>query len=289
MKYSESSTIRSEFRCRMTWKPLAVRNGEREPDGPFEGIPRHLEGPLKFWLEELLKAGGRFQESLAVRLSSMLRVSFKRDRLSSITAMHVLAAISGKPDGLLDAADGALHLESVSDRWIDELDRILLAAGSVWTVSADRRSLIRRVDRTAVAAYEAAAEPSDVASAELRAAWAACFGRSADASDAWDHAIKAVEAVAIPLVAPKQDKAQLGHVVGQLDSQGGGWTLDLSTQQGIGSIEVLVGMLRLIWPNPDRHGGVEHRVPSISEAQAVVHLAVTIVQWIRMGSLSRTA
>jgi len=40
-------------------------------------------------------------------------------------------------------------------------------------------------------------------------------------------------------------------------------------------------MLRLMWPNPDRHGGESSRQPSLVEAQAVVHPAVTIVQWAR--------
>jgi hypothetical protein len=46
-------------------------------------------------------------------------------------------------------------------------------------------------------------------------------------------------------------------------------------------------MLRLLWPNPDRHGGTNSRQPSLDEAQAVVHLAVTIVQWARADLLTR--
>ena len=41
--------------------------------------------------------------------------------------------------------------------------------------------------------------------------------------------------------------------------------------------------LRLMWPNPDRHGGEGSRRPSFLEAQAVAHLAVTIVQRARSG------
>ena len=42
-------------------------------------------------------------------------------------------------------------------------------------------------------------------------------------------------------------------------------------------MQALVGKLRLIYPNPDRHLGPDHRVPTIEEARAVVHLAVMIV------------
>jgi hypothetical protein len=38
---------------------------------------------------------------------------------------------------------------------------------------------------------------------------------------------------------------------------------------------------------PDRHGDAGSRQPSLVEAQAIVHLAVTIVQWARAGVLSK--
>jgi hypothetical protein len=39
-------------------------------------------------------------------------------------------------------------------------------------------------------------------------------------------------------------------------------------------------MIRLIWPNPDRHGNPNvRREPTLQEARAVVNLAVTLVQW----------
>lgn len=43
-------------------------------------------------------------------------------------------------------------------------------------------------------------------------------------------------------------------------------------------------MLRLMWPNHDRHGGTTpKRTPSEQEARAVVTLAAAIVQWHREG------
>jgi hypothetical protein len=46
-----------------------------------------------------------------------------------------------------------------------------------------------------------------------------------------------------------------------------------------------VQMLRLMWPNPDRHRTGTSRVPSAEEAANVVQLAVLIVGWIRTGGL----
>jgi hypothetical protein len=50
----------------------------------------------------------------------------------------------------------------------------------------------------------------------------------------------------------------------------------------------LIAMLALIWPNPDRHGSQEERrVPSQEEAEAVLHLAIALVQWCRKDVIRR--
>jgi hypothetical protein len=146
------------------------------------------------------------------------------------------------------------------------------------------------VDPTATAAFDMATEPEDLASAELGLAWSKAYGREPDPSDAWDHAIKSVEAVLIPIVVPTQAGAHIGHVIGQLDHQGQQWSTPLQFNQATppqnpphNSGQALVGMLRLVYPNPDRHVGPDHREPAIEEARAVVQLVVTVVQWGRDG------
>lgn len=79
----------------------------------------------------------------------------------------------------------------------------------------------------------------------------------------------------------------MGHVIGARDRRGHLWRLGLPGADAGQSVAPLVAMLRLMWPNPDRHGGSpeHHRVPTIEEARSVVHLAVTIVQWGREGMI----
>ncbi|WP_167502577.1 hypothetical protein [Streptomyces malaysiensis] len=188
----------------------------------------------------------------------------------------------------LDLVDYLLSTGS-GDPAASSLESSLSVGGSAWMVSADRRSLQRRVDATTQASYESASAPADQASEELRQAWDRAFSRGPDASDAWDHAIKAVEAVLIPVVVPKQEKAQLGHVVGSLRSQGARWRFILPGVKLDHSVEPLVSMLDALWPNPDRHANGANRAPTLEEAQAAVHLAVTIVQWARGSALSLSA
>jgi hypothetical protein len=49
----------------------------------------------------------------------------------------------------------------------------------------------------------------------------------------------------------------------------------------------LVAMLELLWPNPDRHAGANTKPPTLDEAQCVVVLAVTLVQWAKLGILGQ--
>jgi hypothetical protein len=90
----------------------------------------------------------------------------------------------------------------------------------------------------------------DLTSAELAEAWARAYGRNPDPSDAWDHAIKAVETVLISVVVPEVNKATLGRVIERLvDKKKPPFRLLLTGNDGSHSVEPLVGMLRLMWPN----------------------------------------
>ena len=89
-----------------------------------------------------------------------------------------------------------------------ERDRTLARGGSIWRATA--HGLERRVDPTVTAAFESATGTGDVASAELTEAWIRAYGRDPDPSDAWDHAIKAVEAILIPIVVSEAGQAAVG-------------------------------------------------------------------------------
>ena len=107
-----------------------------------------------------------------------------------------------------------------------------------------------------------------------------------DPSDAWDHAIKAVEAALRPIVCPNNTKATLSHVVGKLRNQS--WKLNVRGRARDHSVEPLVQDLELMWPDPNRHGAATPEPPAtLEEARAVVHIAVTIVQWAREGQIVR--
>lgn len=156
-------------------------------------------------------------------------------------------------------------------------------------VRPDHKGLQERVPATTHEAVTSALTAADRAADQLSQAWAAAYGRTTDASDAWDHAIKAVEAVLNPLCIPNDQAPTLGKTIRHLRDAKAKWQLNVGGEDGVGPIDPLLAMLDVVWVNPDRHeGGGEHtRTPSLAEARAVVQLAVTIVQWGRTGVLSK--
>jgi hypothetical protein len=167
---------------------------------------------------------------------------------------------------------------------LKELDQILSLGGSVYT--ATERGIEDRVDPTATQAFEEAIQPTDHASTELSEAWSKAYGRDPNASDAWDHAIKAVEAMLRGIVSPNNTQATLGTLI--RDLRNGAHKFEFVLTNDLGGVQTLLAMLQLMWPNPDRHGDLQQRrTPSPEEAHAVVQLAVAIVQWAREGQIAR--
>jgi hypothetical protein len=274
----------------LSWKPLSVRDGRAKDQGPYEGVPPHLYSALKEWVDSTF--GGYSEQAgndiaNGPRLAAALRYSVFARPGRKLTVREVTLSLNSQIDLMLEAVDAVLHLERPNRDLCRQLDELLTLGGSVWQVGPTRDRLVRRVDPTAAASFGEASSPRDLASAELKEAWTAAYGRNPDASDAWDHSIKAVEAVLIPAVTPNNAKATLGVVIKTLNDQGDLWRLALQGHDRSESVAPLVSVLRLMWPNPDRHGGAGSRQPALVEAQTVVHLAVTIVQWARSGVLSK--
>lgn len=273
----------------MAWQPLTARQGQPSAGGPHEGVPQHLHQPIRHWLDGAFGCPSGHFSSLSARTTTMLavaatcRIPLTAAARDSQLYGEIVRFCRSDSDQFLDVVHATIQL--TQEYWpVDPLEQMLVCGGSAWR--ATKTGLQRRVDPVAQEAFDNATRTQDVASEELQHAWIKAYGREPDASDAWDHAIKAVEAILIDTVVPNQHDPTLGHVIGHLASQGHLWTLVLPGPNNDYSVAPLVTMLRMLWPNPDRHASPQHRrTPSLEEAQAVVHLAVTIVQWGRDGQI----
>lgn len=259
-----------------------------------EGVPGYLNHALVEWLRTEFgwhrpsNLGGVDQAFLK-RLAAAARISVRKSYEIGGISDQITDAIQADQDLFLDVLDATLYFRAGAAD-IRGLRQILETGASVWTLLPDGTGLQRRVEESALEAFSAAAAPDDAVSAELDEAWVAAFGRDPDPSDAWDHSIKAVEELLVPMVLPGVAKPNLGGVAGQLQSASHKWKLVPTTSsKTLDDARTLAAMVRLIWPNPDRHGGAaERRPPTEMEAQRVVHLAVAIVQLCRAGGLKKT-
>lgn len=195
-----------------------------QPDGPFEGVPAHLEHVLVHWFEEVADSGsgGWYAHERQLReLASFLREGVNPNWDAGDLGRAMVSTARRNGEFFLDVVDGTLDIFRPSTDQLNNLRRLLDVSGSVWTVADDDRSLARVVTDGAQTTYAAATSAADEATKELKEAWVNAFGRNGDPSDAWDHAIKAVEDVLIPEMMPNNGNATLGNVVGELAGQNG--------------------------------------------------------------------
>ena len=264
------------------WQRLSTRTGSRRPDELYEGVPVHLRHPLEEWIRTRFGWHNRgprgMNDQFMATVASTLRIPVARTHEIGGISSQIFNAINRDEALYLNCVDLCLYL---SRSGAGDLESILDTGGSVWTVNTAKDGLERRVDATTKSSFVQATSPADQASKELAEAWAAVYGRSPDPSDGWDHSIKAVEALLIPLVVPNQSKPNLGHVAGQLKSDPSRWSFGLPANDARGNGETLEGMIRHIWPNPDRHGGASQRPPTQEEAEAVLQVAIAIIELCR--------
>jgi hypothetical protein len=103
-----------------------------------------------------------------------------------------------------------------------------------------------------------------------------------------------VEEVACPLIEERKagaGKATLGTAIGQLKSAGHRWELVLPAQDDTAqNATSVIAMMETLWnAQRSRHGGGPNsRRQTVAEAEAAVHLAVLLVQWMSAGVLRRT-
>ncbi|WP_157846400.1 hypothetical protein [Streptomyces anulatus] len=290
------------------WQPLSRRSHiTTREQALLEGVPNHLIRPLKTWIVEYLAAHPKLTGRVALQMRIALDTPDPEQLVEAVEASD--------PSLLLDVVDVVLHLDKglwweldvvgpertmeggLAD-WLPEfswpkgskaaavegLDDMLMDAGSAFEVDWRQRRLQRRVDATVALAAEEAMGLE--AGTHLRAAWVATYGRHPDPSKAYDEAIRAVEAAAIPVVLPKGTKETLGKVHGHLKTASHKWELAIEGRGG-GSVAPLTELIGLLWTgHVARHaGGPTFRPQRQDEAQMAVHLAATLVHWFITGAV----
>jgi hypothetical protein len=238
----------------------------------------------------------RVRENLVNHMAMRLRVTQPLN-FSTFTsaADDLLGRMDRDPEFALDVIDYLLgHLPRATEgegnpyALAAELNAAL-AGGSAWEVAEVGRGTYSLQRRAVGPVREVIAElpPSSRARQHLTTAWNRLVGRSPDASTAYREAIRAVEAVAKPVVLPTNDRATLGTMIAAMRDKPEKWATTL------GTVEDVRRTMELVWTSQlDRHGTDDESVPlhvTQDQADAAVHLCIALVRLFAGGHVRRVS
>ncbi|WP_433127819.1 hypothetical protein ACQPWW_33680 [Micromonospora sp. CA-240977] len=273
--------------------------GKPIDDVLHDGVPDWLEVPMRTWLAEALHKPRGLGRRVAVRLQIGMPHGDNR--------AEALALVNIDTHLLLDVIDATLQIHpgwnpytpanDPFDSWnqsewretLVSLGLLLAEGNSLYRIDTDGRCLERRVSEEADGAFKAATQAAPPTAADhIRQAWKAAYGRKPDPDKVFTEAIRAVEEIACPLVLRQKaasGNATLGGVIGELRSNQK-WKLVLPAKDGAPQdVGAAVAMMESLWnAQRSRHGGgANSRRMTSAEAEAAVHLAVLLVQWLSTG------
>lgn len=290
---------RNSVRLSVRRRPLDVREGgvdaAQDYDQLHGGTPPWLAPSLVEWLREMLVADARWSVAAKGEPDDRCRAIARHLRLNLPTGGH-----RGLTSVLLDMIPGPKGLAIIDAALVvfrpweatDELEEILVSAGSAWAVAQDDDGpyLAHRVDPTSQALYDLATAEATSATGHLRRGWRELYGRDPDPGAAVDAAIKAVEAAAQPVVSPNDSKTTLGRIIGTLAANSGNWRITTfgNGRDGHSALQVVVDMANLVWTSQaERHGSANTVDPmTVADARLALHTAVTLVQAFSDGSIA---
>lgn len=274
-----------------TWRPLFIRDDPElaaEYDALHEGIPPWLVQGITRWVESAIRSSQNVPETLEI-LEQLLQVRLKWTSGTQSAERSLVRTIESNAPDALKIIDACLMVTQFS---CDEasLQAMLDRSGSAWTIGTDEEDnpgLERRVDATVTTAAREAMSVAGNSSRHLRTAWHALYGVNPDASKAYSQAVKAVEAAGKPMISPTNTRTTLGTMIRDMRAKPFKWSCV------IGTVDNLIDMMSSVWSyQRDRHGDDDVTKPvtvSPAEAQAALHLALTLVQWFRDGTVRATS
>ena len=277
---------------------------------PDPHIRRHLLGPLFEWcLTGHIRRLGTGVNRLNDRGTRLcVAIGIAAARVSDLRKQ-----VESEPDLLIDMLDWLVreHVNGLSSplehgfrpnelsdvgSWLSFADALLETGGSAWTVDRALPGLAQRVSAAERDELDRATGVDDAAAEYLREAWAAAWGVSPDGEVAYDKAIKALEAMFGPVVAPKNAGATLGQIAGHLHDKPEKWSarmddarpVDHQRWQRAAGVSLIGSVAGTIFAANHRHAraGI-HVANSLDDGRDAVTLAVALIAIQRRGFVTR--
>jgi hypothetical protein len=286
------------------WRPLHLRESDEVTDDDYpvlvDGVPDWLEASLAGWVESRARDGGA---SLGLKAERLLRLEwisgYGAETLTQLwdhEPQHQLTVIDFILHDLGEqyesrGEDGAARRRLQIETVLGSLSTMLTEGGSLWRVTTEPHwGLVRRVTEAGEQQLASVVDSGSDASKRLSAAWKACYGQNPNYDDAYRNAVLAVEAAVLPETIPNDASGTLGKALAHIRQTVSEWSVGGLGDDKLGSGEVLVSMLALLWTNQQRHASASGQIRGVgrAEAQTAVGLAVTLVQWFTSGLVEQT-
>jgi hypothetical protein len=277
------------------WRKLSERGNPVVPEAPPEDLPDYLKGPVVDWVIDRIQRAEDPDDALE-RLQLAFRLDPPLPLWASNHAFHNLQERMSEDDRFaLDVLDYVLHhameLLAQYEQAFGVIARpqaILTRGGSAWeVVDADGDGYAQLALRALGPTRESIEDlpPNSRAREHLTIAWNRLMGRDPDPSTAYREAIKAVEAVAKPVILPTNNRTTLGTMIAAMRDAPQKWTTTL------GAVEDVQRLMSAVWQGQvDRHGTDDPDAPlavSQEEADFAVHICVALVRMFAGGHVRR--
>jgi hypothetical protein len=268
-----------------------------------DGVPAWMMTPLMRWLEPFLEVTDDLGERYpnvefieGLEMNCRLRAPLNRSR----PIADLQSLIEDDPSFGIRVIEYVIGTFLIIDNpphhrgngHLAPLQQILADSGSVWEVTAldvkdgyegQKHLVLTRRDlaETKLAITDIRAQ-SDRAGSFLADAWKAIAAQDPRPGEAYDKAVKAIEAAAQPVVTPHDTQATLGKIIAAMRDKPSKWTFAL------GDLGTVIAMMDQVWTNHFRHGTQQRDDHTPQEADAAVHLALPLVRFF-VGALIQPA
>jgi hypothetical protein len=276
----------------MAWVPRSIR-GNAEAEKTYEtleeGVPGWLRTPLWGWVASRIASQTDVTELLLL-VQSALRRELDFTYGTAGAEEDLRNQFDADDDFALDVVDLLLLASSSEDG--ERLDFILQVAGSVWRVGdgeADRLELQRRIDSAVAEGADNELRGVSNASAHLRRAWSALYGRAPNPALSYSEAVKAIEAASKATLLPTDAVYTLGKGIIAMRNKPDKWTVAIDHPEDDNSLSTIIAMAETVWRRQhNRHGSDDHDLDVTMEAAEVaLHLALTLVHVFSSGRVRR--
>jgi len=283
----------------MTWVPFDATEDEiTELLVLREGIPRSLRMPLYAWLALELRSprDNRFADVRLIHaLQSALRIELTHERSGFESIDSALNELEAYGDAQIIRAVDYLasrvkHTSSDTPDRIASLNKLLIGNSSAYECRFDGTAyrIALRVPSGVRDITQSVAAADAQAGGLLLQAWNYAYGLDVKPAEAMDSAVRAVEALAIQLFAPKATNATLGTAISTMRDQGN-WTHGLRDKTNKAPAQLTIYyMLQTLWEGQEyRHVNRNAQLPTVEQARTHVQLASTLVGWLSGGNVYR--